>query len=188
MRDLARYSMVFALGICSLAAFADSPRLRPTVVLQDMQVLGHNEKDGDELYIAVTTYRNNGKTEHYRRPEYPLYWHSKHLQEVHHATLWQADLADGEAVTVIFSLIEADAPPWDTDDLLGTVHLHVENKAGYLVSEWKSKEHAYLGTYSNHGKTQHFALHSEEGDYRLSLTISDGLQPQSPRRKQHHQQ
>lgn len=106
------------------------------VTLSKLDAVRTAEKRGDELYVSVTEYNSSASPVNYRIPEYPLHWLSKGPKEITDVLLWANTFKEGEGASVIFSLIEQDTPPWDLDDLIGTIKLKVRNEKGKLKREW----------------------------------------------------
>ena len=95
-----------------------------------------SEKSGDELYITVTDYSNFAKPGYSRIPSFPTYWLAKHLNSVSDIKLWEHNFNNGEASQIIISLIEHDMPPWNVDDLIGSVKVNIANRDGKLDIKW----------------------------------------------------
>lgn len=156
-----------------IASVASSMTVKPKVRLTQMRAIKTGEKNKDELYMTITTYHSRGEAEHYRFPRNPLTWPSDQLEKMTGVDLWDGVLRNGESVTIVFSLIEQDMPPWNTDDLVGTVHLHLKNEAGQLISEWKAGNHIEAPAVVSRLKSSErkFTLVGEHGRYELFFTL-----------------
>ena len=91
-----------------------------------------SSEEVDELYMAVTTYPSSGRPSHKQIPEFPRYWLSSHLGHVKDVQLWKGSLKPSESVNIHLSLIERDVPPFNVDDLVGTVILKILNSKGKI--------------------------------------------------------
>jgi hypothetical protein len=167
-RLLALLSLSLITGVVQAAV------LHPQVNLIGIEAVAPSEKSGDELYLAVTVYPTKGKPEHYYHPRRPLYWPSQYLERITKLALWNRELKVGESVTVLFSLIERDAPPWDADDLIGEVELQLQNTETGLNSEWSVLTRGANGkihTHNNKADQRVATLHGQGGHYKLFLQL-----------------
>lgn len=89
----------------------------------------------EELFVAVTSYSTKNQPSHQEVPSFPRYWLSSHLDKVKNVLIWQGNILSQEKVTIHLSLIERDAPPFDVDDLIGTIIITLNNtEKGVMVS------------------------------------------------------
>ena len=74
----------------------------------------------------------------------------------------------------MLSLMEQDAPPWNTDDLIGTVRVHIKNDNGKLISSWSMPDRADLPTevYTKHGPAKLFELTGEGSRYQAYFLLT----------------
>ena len=107
-----------------------------SIKLDVLEKIHAQEKSGDELYFTVTEFPENKAPRHYRIPSYPTHWMSDYLKNVKNITLWQKSFATCEKTDVLISLVEADLPPWNVDDLLGSVEFKVTCDKGALKTQW----------------------------------------------------
>ena len=114
---------ILALGLMSLATVTYAKDITSTLYLNNIQANKTVEKQGDELYFAVTEFPSAGRGKHVLIPAYPMHLKSKHLDKVKSLKLWQKALQPGQSAEVIVALIEHDVPPWNTDDLIGNFKL-----------------------------------------------------------------
>lgn len=167
-----RFAWIVALVFaCSTAWAAKS--VSPELILMHINPIKTLESSGDELYFDITEYPSSGKASHMRIPEYPLHWPSRHVKKLKEVSLWHKTLAPEQAVTLIVSLVEQDTPPWNTDDLIGTVRLHVKNVEGRLEYSWSTpnRADAPVSVQSRYGTAQKFQLLGEGGNYELFLRM-----------------
>ena len=90
----------------------------------------------DELYMSIATFPSEGRTGHYLIPSAPKYWLSSHVNKINKLSLWHGILGKGNKITIQLSLIEKDLPPFDADDLVGTIVVKAKNIDGKLFVEW----------------------------------------------------
>jgi len=162
-----------ALLLFSLTAFAQS--LHPQINLLSIRGIKTVEQQGDELYLTVTVYPSKGKSKHYHLPRKPQHWRSNNLKKVTKVPVWEGSLPESEAVTVIISLMEKDLPPWNTDDLIGSVRVHLRNNKGKLESNWSipNRVDGPVSTMSQWGRTERFELLGEDGQYHLYFMLKN---------------
>ncbi len=130
----------------------------------------------DELYMAVTAYPSEGRPTHKIIPSIPKYWLSTHLNKIKDLSLWQGVLKEGKNVTIQLSLIEKDLPPFDADDLVGTVVAKVKNINGKLEVEWSmpNKSETLKSVKAENNTTvRQFSLVSKEANYSVKFSFVD---------------
>lgn len=149
---------------------AKSVNTTPVVLkLEDIQVIKTAAQfSGDEIYVNITEYSSVDKPAMHRVPEYPSHWLSKYIDKVKDVTLWQKAIQDEESVELIISVVESDAPPWDVDDLIGSVKLKVYIEKGKLEQEWSIPNKAIVKTA---GEKDHFVLTGDGAEYKISLNL-----------------
>lgn len=122
------------------------------IKLDVIEKIHAQEKGGDELYFSITEFPSKGRPSHYQIPEFPSHWLSEHLKGVQNVILWEKASKECEPVKVIISLVEEDLPPWNIDDLLGSIELNVKCENGKLATQWNipNKENtAVIGNVNN---------------------------------------
>lgn len=129
---------LLGLGIFAVAGIPTSwaQGAELTVKLQKLEKLQPTEKAVDELYFSITEFPAQGKASHYQIPSFPAHWLSSHLANVKDVMLWQKTLQKCEPTEVLISLVEEDLPPWNPNDLLGSVQLKISCDNGKLVQSW----------------------------------------------------
>lgn len=120
------------VALFSSSTFAKDLSLK----LDVLEKIHAQEQSGDELYFTVTEFSENKAPRHYRIPSYPTHWMSDYLKNVKNITLWQKSFATCEKTDVLISLVEADLPPWNVDDLLGSIEYKVTCDQGKMKTEW----------------------------------------------------
>lgn len=139
------------------------------LTLEDIQVVKTAAHlSGDEIYVNITEYSSVDKPAMHRIPEYPSHWLSKYIDKVKDVTLWQKPIQDEESVELIISVVESDAPPWDVDDLIGSVKLKVYIEKGKLEQEWSIPNKAIV---KSEGEKGHFVLTGDGAEYKISLKL-----------------
>lgn len=152
--------------------------LKPSLILKHIKIIKTGEPAGDELYFDISTYRA-GKPTHYARiPELPGHWISQIMDKVRGITLWSEPLAPGEAVTVILSLNEADAAPWNNDDMIGSIKIQLKNEKGTLQARWSlpNRSDSLITTSGPAGDIHSFELMSGNGNYEISIRLQSQTQ------------
>lgn len=167
------------LALCFLLALAVNPvyakEYTPTIVLKEIKVVKATEKSGDELYVNVTEYMPNGKTKTVNIPVSPLAWASKDLAKIKELKLWSNKLAEGQSADIMMTFVEQDNPPFDPDDLLGMVHLKIQNTKKGLKTLWSVREGSIKSPEKDlpGGKKQEFTLTGAGGTYKINMKLHD---------------
>ncbi len=167
-----RLVVFFIFSTLSFSSWAVAPVV--ALKLNFIEKIKNLENMGDELYFHITEYSSLSTPVHTLVPEYPINWVSAYLAEVKNVTLWQRALKEGEAVELAISLTERDAPPWNLDDLVGTVKVKFRRDGKQLIQEWSS-----LTPYTvlqpkpvkHPSNEKQFVL--GEGSYQLGLILSE---------------
>lgn len=147
------------------------------LTLEDIQVIKTAAHlSGDEIYVNITEYSSIDKPAMHRIPDYPSHWLSKYIDKVKDITLWQKPIQDGESVELIISVVESDAPPWDVDDLIGSVKLKVYIEKGKLEQEWSIPNKAIV---KSEGEKGHFVLTGDGAEYKISLKLKLNKHPEA---------
>lgn len=159
-----------SLMFCVTAFAAEA--LTPEVTLKKIEMVKSSERR-DELYLAVTEFPSTGLPSHTQIPKFPMFWPSTHLNKVSDFKVWAKALKPGDSSTLILALIERDAPPWNTDDLVGEVKLQLKNDNGRLIISWsvpnrdsKSDVKPVL-----HDQQETFDLKDHHGHYRVTFSV-----------------
>lgn len=140
--------------------------------IDQIELFELSEKRGDELYFTVTEYTKEA-SDHWTVPRLPLYWRSKHLEEVKDVSLWQKQLEEGKSVQLILSLVERDVPPWDVDDLIGTVKLTMHNEKGKLQQSWVTQDNDSTLIQAVSPKQTFDAMFGEKnGQYQVRFAVT----------------
>lgn len=163
------------------------------LVLNELHYLVRNEKGSDEIYLSVTATYSDGKFKSYTipggrppvldsaeagfpvgPPETPqLYWLTKGMDNVKDVSLWSDDLQAGQAVQLAVSVIEHDMPPWNLDDMIGTVKINVGNKDGKVSADWvliSPQPKQASGKLPMH-KKDGFDIDGNKGSYHITVTL-----------------
>ena len=165
-------TLLFLFNI-SVVFAANNNVIHPSVHLLSMKAVSTAEKRGDELYLNVTVFHSEGESDLFRFPAKPLYWPSEHIEKVDNLQVWDGQLKNGESAEVLFSLVEHDMPPWNTDDLVGTVRLHIKNTQGALEASWSmpNRTDSPMSVITKHGRAEKFSLIGDHGHYDLYFML-----------------
>jgi hypothetical protein len=135
-----KITTVYAMGVFLWGIPALAKEKVPTedfqVKLQSIQKIHTQEANGDELYFSVTEFPAKERGTHYQVPTYPTHWLSQYVDKIKNVVLWQKTITGCQDVTVLISLVEEDIPPWNVDDLLGSVELKIKCKEGKFTTQW----------------------------------------------------
>lgn len=126
----------------------------------------------DKLYINIATYSSMNVSNDYQIPEAPLHWDVRSLEQIKDLVLWEKSLASDESVDFVLSLIENDMPPWNPDELLGTVKLTVRSKHHNISSVWQADEDA-VEVDSHQRKVHEYLMLGEKGRYIVGLRLKE---------------
>jgi hypothetical protein len=163
------------LGILLLvpvaSAFAADPGMvdQLSVTLDHLQKIHQQEAGGDELYISVTEFSANEKPRFYQIPAFPSHWNSKNLHDIQQVVLWKKPLKMCEKTTVVFSLVEEDMRPWDSDDLIGSVQLNVTCDGQHIKTQWTVPNTS--NTTVLHDKSTGFAFKGSGAQYNAYMNV-----------------
>jgi len=162
------------------AAFAKKAQngvkpVHATVKLVAIKALKTMENEGDELYFSVLKFPSEGRPSVDKIPEHPKYWPSEHLDKVINVTLWNNKLKKDEAITLVFALVDQDTPPWNTDDIVGSVRLQLKNANGKLEASWSVPNRAEPPVIVNtkYGEAKRFSLMNKDAHYELFFTLEE---------------
>jgi hypothetical protein len=171
VRKVSRYLGLLILVITSFSCWAE-PQL-VTLKLNAIEKFKSTEKRGDELYFHITEYSSLSAPVHRLVPEYPINWLSDYLSDVKNTTLWERSLREGEAVELVLSLTERDVPPWNLDDLVGTIKVKFRHDGNALVQEWSSLVEE-RGRVSSHSPAQQPKV-GKKNDNQQRFLLGAGL-------------
>lgn len=169
---LKRISLIsLFISLFTLPVFCVAKELSLQVKLTAIESIATTEERGDELYFSVTEFPTNEKPRHYEVPDFPTHWLSKYLNKLDEVVLWEKVVAEDQGVSVVFSLIERDAPPWNLDDLVGSVKLKLKNENGKLTKQWSipNKE----DTEKLNDSENMFILTGDGGEYHIVLEVKE---------------
>lgn len=172
-----KYLLCLLLGWLSLSQgiAMPSPTIEAQLRLQGLKAIQTTEKSGDELYLMVTVFHpNKRQAEYVILPPKPFFWRSKDLDKITETTLWKQRLQEGQGVTIWISLVEKDLAPWDVDDLIGSLILHLKNDKGKIISQWDmgKKAEGPKELMFGHSKIQSFDLEGHSGHYSVKLDLN----------------
>lgn len=166
-------SLVFFFGGSMMKALQAEEALQLKLIHLQAEAL--SEENGDEVYISVTKYSNINPPEEFRIPSSPDNWFFKRLGEASNVILWQGNLAKGEEIKLMISIAEQDFPPWDVDDLIGTLQVTLKEVKGRLVETWSiptmdgQPKIEDKGPVS--GKGRRYILHGDNSRYEAELIV-----------------
>lgn len=166
------------LGLLLMATsvvYAAGNSIYPAVVLSNIKPVKLTESGGDEIYLTMAIYPSYAKSRFQRIPPRPMYWRSKDLTQISQLKVWQDEIPDGQSVTIVFGLMEHDAPPWNTDDIIGSLRLNIHNEKGKMVTKWSipNVEKAPKPEQANGKQTFPMDMKGAGGHYQGQLTLEE---------------
>ncbi|HET9843194.1 MAG TPA: hypothetical protein VFP93_00885 [Gammaproteobacteria bacterium] len=165
--------LFFLLFNGSLFAQESSQEVPVKMRLGFIKIHKSSEKRGDELYFSVTEYPSHERPKNYLIPTFPSHWLSQHLANVRDVELWSRTLKNNESVQVVISLMERDAPPWNIDDLIGTIKFKAKNSNGQIKKAWSIPNQKDQETHTDN--TNQFKFYGENSEYQLELILEDSV-------------
>lgn len=167
VKNIMLAGIFFTANLSSAALFAKGEDY--SVKLKSIEKIHSQEKGGDELHVSITEFPKEGVPSHYQIPNFPSHWLSPYLYNVKDLTLWKKNVQSCTDLKVVFSLVEEDIPPWNLDDLLGSVTLDLKCDKGKMVSSWlipNSANTEALGKDSGE-----FKFKGEGAEYKLNFQL-----------------
>lgn len=142
-RVLGMLIIVIVVIAVSMYAFSLQPQkngvegsITPKLILNQIKMVGEQERDGDELFLTLHSHVSGGVMEYQRIPAKPGHWLSRQINEVKNISLWSLPITEGQSATINIELNDEDAEPLDPDDLLGLMRVELKNEKGSLVVHW----------------------------------------------------
>lgn len=143
------------------------------VSLEKIELIQSSEKSGDELYVMVTAYPKNQQPSQSRTPIFPTHWLSKHLAALKDVSIWEAELAEGDSIQLVLTLLEHDVPPWNIDDLIGSAKVILMNQKGKITSKWSIPEYQDLPKIIQE-QASVFRFKGEQSEYVVRFNLQSG--------------
>lgn len=142
--------------------------------LDKLECLSVSEQGRDELYFHITEINPQGKYRLHRVPEvHPEYWSVHKGSVLNNIPLYRLTLAEGEAVTLIISLMDSDLSKFNPDDLIGVAKVVVANKKHRLDVRWGLPNANYQPNVKSVKKEQmpEYRMSGDGGDYVVSFSV-----------------
>ncbi len=176
---------VMLLGSVSVwAADKDNSGYQLFLKLDSIKASDAAQKAHEKVYLNVLAYTEKldkmQPNRHYTVPDLPLTWHAQALEKVKAVPVWHDTLAAGDAAEVVISLAERNRPPWWTDNLIGSLKLHVKDDNGVLKIDWRQHDFANSSpqaaghiqkTYKKNSGQVHYRFKGDGWYYDLILSI-----------------
>lgn len=134
--NLSKIFVSCCIFVFSMNVWANDKILHVTVKLLKIQAMKNVEKSGDEVYFSISEYMVKKEPILTRVPIFPLYWKSKDLSMIQDVVLWSGDIKIDHSASVVLTVMEQDLPPFNPDDLIGSVQVKLKNNKGKIASEW----------------------------------------------------
>lgn len=174
-------SSIIAVSTPALAEGVD----QISVSLKRLQQVLQQEKAGDELYISVTEFTENERPKFYQIPRFPAHWTSENIGSIKDVVLWKKAMKTCTPTRVIFSLVEEDLPPWNTNDLVGSMQLEVSCEKGKMKTSWHIPNAANTAVIAD--KNHAFEFTGNRANYRAYLNVIKNKVPVKNLQKQQEQ-
>jgi hypothetical protein len=141
MKDFRRSAHYLFLGLTSLVFFgfqssAHAIDIHPTLTVVNLKANHSKNKVEHQLYLRVSEYDSNGITRTFTVPHLKLNWPNHPINHVDNLQIWGGALSDNQATSLVVSIMEHNAPPWKTDNLIGVLNLKLRNEQGKLLTQW----------------------------------------------------
>jgi hypothetical protein len=103
------------------------------------------------------------------------HWQINDKNSIENVLLWQRVMKTGAKTQLVISLIESDLPPWDVDDMLGTIKINLVNKDGNLMTKILPFGHAKTVYQKTIGGVKFYKVQISNGkaDYLVSFKLQD---------------
>jgi len=167
----------FLLPLWLPQAWASDSQL--SLHLATLQAEAITEERGDEVYLSISKYSNKNPPEEFRVPSKPLNWFFKKMDSIKNINLWEGKISEDETLKLVISVVEQDIPPWDVDDLIGTVQVNIQYaksdrpQVTWMIPKMDGQpEIDDLGPVQDHGR--HYVLRGENSKYDLVLHLHVG--------------
>jgi len=157
----------------SHSAYADD--LHPTLTVVDVQADQPKTRKPNKIYLHIAEHNSTGTARVFTVPELPLHWPKKHIHSVDNMQVWGGAIKENHSTTLIIQVMERDAKPWNTDDLVGVITVNFKNYQGKLMSEWTiPNQNTRPNIAQRFGYvTQHVTLKKDNDTYVLDFVVGD---------------
>lgn len=192
MKDFRKGAHYLFLGLTSLIFFgfqssAHATDIYPTLMVVNLKAKPSKNKVDHQLYLRVGEYNSNGITRTFTVPHLKLNWPDHPINQVDNLQIWGGALSNNQATSLVVSVMEHNAPPWRTDNLIGVLNLKLRNEQGKLLTRWtipnvnmRIKDNTAASTLK-----QQILFVSEDSAYTVDFVLltdqSHQLPPKTPR-------
>lgn len=164
---------IMLLGWLVAAQAAPIHPVTTQINLLSIQVVSSSESRGDEIYFNLTEFHHDRTVTHFAFPEPPSVWKSKDLAQVKPTLLWKQTIEQGQPLELMITLVEHDNPPWDVEDVLGTIKIHLRNNDGKLINNWVVEKTADIKTLETpQGNIKRVKFSGNHGDYIVDFQMT----------------
>lgn len=154
-------------------AYADD--IHPTLTVIDVQSRHSNTHTPKKVYLHITEYNSTGTARAFTVPNLPLNWPARHIHPVDNLQIWGGALKENQSTSLVVLIMEHNAKPWNTDDLIGVVTINIKNQQGKLISEWTiPNRNTRPGIGQRFGYvTQQVRLNKDSDSYAIDFVLGE---------------
>lgn len=182
--------LVFFVALILPQAYAQQP-VTPTIILKSIQQKSASESH-DEIYFVITDLNNEtmpfytmpGKKAYPKQQETPMptsgpvlmskpHWRDSDLFKVKNLVLWSRPITNKEGSQISLTLVEADLPPINFDDTLGTVNINFFNINGEIKTQVAPYANAKILNQRKNGASEVYKIDikHQHANYQFEIEI-----------------
>jgi hypothetical protein len=191
MKEFRRGLHYLLLGLTSAIFFgfqssAHAIDAHPTLMVVNLKASPNQSQMTHQLYLRVSEYDSNGITRTFTVPHLRLNWPKHRITQVDNLQIWGGALSEEQATSLVVSIMEKNAAPWGTDNLLGVLNLKIKNESGKLLTKWTIPNTRIDENRTTHTNTlnKQIQFFSEDSNYTIDFALRsdyEHLPPKNPR-------
>jgi len=166
LRVLIFISLLFTVVSCNAVEI--------NLILKSIEAIKMQERNNDEVYLIITQYLPNGKAEEYRLPTFPHHWPAAILPQISDLSIYSQDLAQGDEIKLVVSLLENDASLFNASEHLGSAVVHIVNQENKITAKWEIPKYRDQPNTAieDIGNMKLFKFQGIHGTYQLGLLLN----------------
>ncbi len=108
-----------------------------------------------------------------RRPVH--FWRDANLNKIKNVLIWSRSNIGNKNTQLSISLVEADMPPWDIDDVLGTIKVNIIKKNNQVDCQLKTYANTRIikRSITPYGSQYTLLFKNDGAEYQASLEFTD---------------